>query len=191
MKSCTKCKILKETLDFYKNIRHHDGLQHICKNCTKLYNKIYREKNPLCSKVCSKRWRFENKDHVAAYSKNYDQRNIESRIERSRSWKRKNAEYVSATKRQWRLKNPALVKANKAKRRAIKKQAMPSWISKESFVTIYKNCPENMQVDHIIPLKHKDVCGLHVPWNMQYLSKFDNFRKNNRFDGTYLNEGWR
>jgi len=56
---------------------------------------------------------------------------------------------------------------------------------------IYNNCPEGYQVDHIIPLNHPKVSGLHVPWNLQYLSIDDNVKKNNKFDDTYDNNGWK
>jgi hypothetical protein len=45
----------------------------------------------------------------------------------------------------------------------------------------YANCPAGFEVDHIVPIKHDDVCGLHVPWNFQYLTKTDNESKNNYF----------
>lgn len=45
---------------------------------------------------------------------------------------------------------------------------------------------EKLTIDHIIPLKNKNVSGLHVPWNIQVIPS-----KKNRFDGTYENKSWR
>jgi hypothetical protein len=38
------------------------------------------------------------------------------------------------------------------------------------------------QIDHIIPLQNKLVCGLHVHTKMQLLTKHDNMVKGDRFN---------
>lgn len=43
-----------------------------------------------------------------------------------------------------------------------------------------KSSGQDIQVDHIIPLKGMNVCGLHVPWNLQLVTRYYNCSKNNR-----------
>jgi len=88
-------------------------------------------------------------------------------------------------------KDPVLHKLYKKLRKRAIKQAKPKWCKWKDIVEVYVNCPEGMEVDHIHPLKHPDVCGLHVPWNLEYLSKEDNNKKSNSFDYTYENLGWK
>lgn len=67
----------------------------------------------------------------------------------------------------------------------------PRWVNISDIKFIYDNCPRFYNVDHIIPLIHPLVCGLDVPWNMQYLKKSENSKKSNKFDETYNNTSWK
>ncbi len=61
----------------------------------------------------------------------------------------------------------------------------PKWLSeneKNKIKQFYNDCPEGMVVDHIIPLCGENVSGLHRLNNLQYLSKNENQKKNNKFE---------
>lgn len=55
------------------------------------------------------------------------------------------------------------------------------WANKDKIATIYAECPNGYQVDHIIPLNGKLVSGLHVENNLQYLTKQANLEKSNKY----------
>jgi 5-methylcytosine-specific restriction endonuclease McrA len=87
--------------------------------------------------------------------------------------------------------NMHLFCAAAAERRAAKRQASPPWLSEDDkwlLKEIYevaslrsKLTKVNWHVDHIVPLKHDSVCGLHVPWNLQVITAAQNISKHNRF----------
>lgn len=84
----------------------------------------------------------------------------------------------------WRRRNPerALSAGRHAAslRRARQFRATPEWVDAEALRRIFDSCPVGMEVDHIVPLNSAIVCGLHVPWNLQYLQRSANRAKGNR-----------
>ena len=52
---------------------------------------------------------------------------------------------------------------------------------REKIKEIYNNTPDGHHVDHIVPLNGKNVSGLHVWYNLQYLPATKNLRKSNKF----------
>lgn len=104
------------------------------------------------------------------------------------------------SKRAYRKKydeeNPEYRKARCSARRARFKQATPKWLTAEQKKAIRDKYLEaqhliratgkRFEVDHMEPILGEDVCGLHVPWNLQILLKEDNLKKSNkRIDNTH------
>lgn len=88
-----------------------------------------------------------------------------------------------ARARAWAKANPGKMAALAAKRNAVKKRAMPRWASLQRIREFYVEASKaGMQVDHIVPLQHPRVCGLHCEANLQMLTRFENLAKYNKFD---------
>lgn len=77
--------------------------------------------------------------------------------------------------------NATTQSARQSKYRSKKLQRTPCWADLESIAKFYKDCPNGMVVDHIIPLQGKLVSGLHILDNLQYLTHSENSKKSNRF----------
>ena len=78
----------------------------------------------------------------------------------------------------------AVNRAKVAKYKAAKLQRIPVWITKDELNMMrlfYIKCPQGFDVDHIVPLQGRNVSGLHVLSNLQYLAKEENGRKANKF----------
>lgn len=67
-------------------------------------------------------------------------------------------------------------------RRNTVKRATPPWADKQKINKIYERAArQGKVVDHIIPLNHPKVCGLHVPNNLRAALPLKNLTKGNKF----------
>lgn len=128
------------------------------------------------------------KETTAKYNKKYRTNLTQKQKEKQAEYHRINRQKNLNRSLKWQQDNPDKVKARNARRRATKLNASPSWVSQTKITLIYTQAEYvqrltkiDIEVDHIIPLNNKNVCGLHVPWNLQLLTAEENQRKGNRF----------
>lgn len=90
--------------------------------------------------------------------------------------------------RAYRKSNAGKINARNAKRRATKIKATPMWFEHKKVNTVYEKAAlwstltgTQLEVDHIVPLISKTVCGLHCWHNLQIIDKTTNASKNNNY----------
>lgn len=179
MKKCKNCNEIKPLELFSKQKGAYLGCRAQCKTCinskSKAYTKSYYAEHKIKLKNTYKAWAEKNKAHLIAKNKAYYEANKAYFNEHSSKWKKANSDRNTA------IEN---------KRRATKLNATPPWLTKEHLLEIQKFYSEAKrltketgiiyEVDHIIPLQGKNVCGLHVPWNLQLLTETENRKKSNK-----------
>lgn len=118
-------------------------------------------------------------------------------------WGKNNRAYLTEYMKVWRTNNRYIVRAINAKSRAKNKEKIAArkkslWTQKRKSIAlsdeiairaIYAKAVQTgikHEVDHIIPLKGKNVCGLHVKSNLQILTALENSSKNNKFEEIVL-----
>ncbi len=156
-KHCTRCSTTKPTLDFGRNAARKDGLAVYCRPCTKSY---------MAAKSYDKeRWAARR----------------EAESQRNRAYRKANAERLAPLHREKaarrRKQTPELVNAVNKARKAAQRNAIPAWADRKQISAIYRKAKElsaalgvELQVDHVVPLRSKLVCGLHTPDNLQLLA---------------------
>lgn len=148
----------------------HTGRVGCCRECRRAYGREYyaknlsklraaarlsrRKRSPEANKDDYLRWASRNPERVRELARASYARNIENCRRRLR---------ITA-----------------ALRRANILQATPLWADLRAIQEIYGQCPPGYEVDHIVPLQGRNVRGLHVSWNLQYLTASENRRKSNR-----------
>lgn len=190
-KTCSKCNRVFSFSFFHKNSENKtDGLRPDCKSCSAKRHKKYYKKNYGIIKerkkkrrprtnMLAKEWRKNNPEKVRAYNKSQYEKNSEIYIEYQRTYRKNNKERLREYHKNYSLSHRKQALAKSVFRRARKLCATLPGFEKD-LKDIYKKCPAGYHVDHVVPLVSKLVCGLHVPWNLQYLTKEENLRKSNK-----------
>lgn len=148
------------------------------------------------SKESPKRKIYLNKLRDEGYYKTPDslaKAKIRKTRYRAKTGSAKDKEYKKSLKYKLYLTSKEYLGLKQARNRIRKIRLTESalgYVWAKEVAQMYINRPDGYVVDHIIPLQGDNVCGLHVPWNLQYLTGDDNLHKLNKCDGTYNNTSW-
>lgn len=149
-----------------------------------LIQKRANEKRRLSGKTAA--WRDKNKEKELARVKAWQASNPATLalVREATKEKRRASGAQKKSEQLWVSKNKDKVRAKVKARLSRKRNACPSWVDMAAIRAVYLQAKINgLTVDHIIPLRHPLVSGLHVPWNLQLMSSEENASKGNLFDG--------
>lgn len=141
----------------------------------------YHVKNAEKINARSRTWYAENKERVAERSAHLYSKYKRCYSEKARHAYLKNKDRMLARNSEWRKANRGLMRAYFRAYELAKINRTPPWSETAAIREFYKNRPDGHHVDHIVPLMGKNVCGLHVLANLQYLPAVENLSKGNRF----------
>ena len=145
------------------------------------------EKARATARVLSAKWRAENPEKQKAKAAKCRAKYAEKNKVKYATWRAANREKSRASAAAWKKAHPEVQNALNSKRRAAKINATPSWANLFFIEEAYDLARLRSQatgfkwhVDHIVPLRSKKVCGLHVEANLRVIPATHNIAKGNR-----------
>ena len=149
-----------------------------CLACRRENEKARYHADPEKTKARVKKKYEANVEKILAKRKEYYIENIDKERKQSK-----------LRSRVWRKENPGHRNALKAAYKADKIRATPKWANLERIKALYqlasmlnKNTDEKWHVDHIVPLRHELVCGLHTYENLRVVTAEENMKKHNHYE---------
>jgi len=168
MKTCFKCNNTYKLSDFHKHSGMKDGHLNKCKFCVKKDVDVWREANPDCRK----------KEHAKVRErKGFRTREQWKADVSKKAVGRKVISTRYMHKRRLQKERAPMTELD----RFVEEEALLLCALREKMTGIKWN------LDHIVPLNHKDACGLHVYSNFQVVPAKWNFKKNNKNMNTWIN----
>jgi len=117
LKRCYRCKEAKKPEEFYKQTGGLFGRTSICKKCSAIEHREWKDKNP----DYGKKWYAKHRDRLLAdyqanhekyreYQRQYHAKNRDKMNAYNRQWRADNPEKAAGYGRKWREKNPEYFK---------------------------------------------------------------------------------
>lgn len=192
MKICRDCKKEFDLDNFY--ISKKSGSWPNCKQCVKPKRKArYEENKPFIAQQM-KQYAETHKKEISKYQDQYYLDNYEKLRAQSNQYGKEHRDILNRAQRKWTKAHPDKKLAAVRKRQAAKLNRTPKWLTKADYIEMewaYSIAKQLTQetgirhvVDHIIPLRGKNISGLHCPQNLQVITQKENLQKHNKFPYT-------
>lgn len=155
---------------------------------TRLENEArWREKHRVVANARTAAWVQKYPERQRQAEINYRQNNPDKRKVSCSQYRAANPEKEAAYAKEWRNNNKPLLAAKTSARRAAKLKATPPWANGDAIKAIYEEAARltretgaQWDVDHIHPLVHDLICGLHCEANLRPITARENRSKCNR-----------
>lgn len=155
---------------------------------TRAKAKAKRAANAAEMRAADRQYRAAHPEQLRTTKRAYRAANADKEKAYRRSHYEQNKSKISASHLAWARANPGVVNAINVRRWAAKLRATPAWADRAAIEAVYVHAADmtrstgiRYEVDHIVPLQGRLVCGLHVAVNLQIITKADNIRKHNHF----------
>jgi len=160
----------------------HDSVRLVstgkCCQCAKIYHdkyiKHWQAKNKKRVNEATSKWRRTHPNRAKQVYKKYYDENRDQKLSYNHKWRGDHCD---------------LLASYNANRRATKLKATPKWIDinavQQLYIesnNLYRSTGIPHHVDHIVPLIHTLVCGLHCEHNLQIITAEENLAKGNTFE---------
>lgn len=191
-KSCSKCKIVKQYIEFCKKLNKLTSQCKLCeqekRNTPEFQARVAKNNSKLKVKIAEatrkNKYYKENREEIRTQNSMPDAKATKKARQQTPEYKAREKAWLQTPRGQ------GLNCIKSARYRAAKLKATPKWLTQDHLIQIRRYytvakwiesiLEEPIEVDHIVPLKGKEVRGLHVPWNLQLLTEEANIRKSNK-----------
>jgi len=136
-----------------------------------------------------KEYLSRNREVVLTKKRLFYKENRDRLLAENKLYRDANKERLSTYRTNYQKSNPAFHSFRSRTRDATKLRQTPFWSDLQKIKNLYEEASRISEstgikhhVDHIVPLRHKLVCGLHVPANLQIITAEENLKKGNKFE---------